>query len=129
MEDRCGRTACLSKLEPQLLQVELQVIMLFASYLSQPLFVIWRIPTRNFRQKNTWFAFTPCCRASDATDKADDNVCSTIRGFSSAVLYRRCPDPPSAHPTPSTIQATPWPTVSVRAIHLAMICFVAEDEL
>ena len=45
-----------------------------------------------------------------ATDKADDNVYSTTRRFPSAVLYRRRPNPPSAHPLLSIIQATPWPT-------------------
>jgi hypothetical protein len=56
----------------------------------------------------TWLAFIPCCRASDATDRADDNVSSTIRRFSSVAQYRRRPDAPSTASTPSSIKAPLW---------------------
>jgi hypothetical protein len=52
--------------------------------------------------------FTPCCRASDTTGRPDDNVCSTLCRFCSAVQYRRRSDPPSSRSTPSTIRAIPW---------------------
>src|ERR1700731_1535692 len=51
----------------------------------------------------------PCCRASDATDKPDENVCSTIRRFSSGLQSRRRSDAPSTTAT-SSIQALPGHT-------------------
>src|SRR6266567_5038327 len=61
-----------------------------------------------FRQENSWFAFTPCCRASDASDRVDDSVSSTIRRFSLTVQRRRGRDEPPPTSIPVSIQAPQW---------------------
>ena len=43
----------------------------------------------NRRQANTWLAFTPCARATQATDAPGSNVSSTTRRFSSRECRRR----------------------------------------
>ena len=49
-----------------------------------------RVPLRySYRHWNTWFAFTPCSRATRAIDAPGTNVASTIRRFSSGVLRNR----------------------------------------
>jgi hypothetical protein len=42
------------------------------------------------RQANTWFAFTPCARATRATEAPGSKVSSTTRRFSSTECRRRC---------------------------------------
>jgi hypothetical protein len=39
----------------------------------------------SLRQPNTWFAFTPCARATIATELPGTNVSSTMRRLSSAL--------------------------------------------
>jgi hypothetical protein len=49
------------------------------------------------RHANTWFAFTPCARATNATLAPGSNVSSTIRRFSATERNRRVrPSAPSA---------------------------------
>jgi hypothetical protein len=48
------------------------------------------VPLRySYRHWNTWFAFTPCSRATRAIEAPGTNVASTIRRFSSGVLRNR----------------------------------------
>jgi hypothetical protein len=51
----------------------------------------------------------PCCRASEATNKPDDNACSTIRRFSSVVQCRRRSDALFTSSTSPSIKAPPRP--------------------
>jgi len=44
----------------------------------------------NLRHANTWLAFTPCARATRATDAPGPKVSSTTRRFSSTECRRRC---------------------------------------
>jgi hypothetical protein len=49
-----------------------------------------RLPLRySCRHWNTWFAFTPCSRATRAIEAPVTNVASTMRRFSSRVLRNR----------------------------------------
>jgi hypothetical protein len=52
--------------------------------------VVTVVPLRySYRHWNTWFAFTPCSRATRAIEAPGTNVASTIRRFSSGVLRNR----------------------------------------
>src|SRR5580658_5481838 len=54
-----------------------------------PLFLDSRSPWRYCRrQPNNWLAFTPCARATRATDALGARVSSTIWRFSSRLRYR-----------------------------------------
>src|SRR6202042_720922 len=49
-----------------------------------------RVPLRySYRHWNTWFAFTPCSRATREIDAPGTNVASTMRRFSSGVRRNR----------------------------------------
>ena len=58
------------------------------------------------RHLNTWFAFTPCARATSATLAPGSNVSSAIRRFSDTVRQRR------TGRTDPTSPATPMTTYS-----------------